>query len=398
MPAGTQDNLLLSALLDEKRAVELRPGTDKEQGILGNIYVAQVENLAENIQAAFVQIQKGQRCYLPLKEEKYAIYTNASHKGSLKPGDQLLVQVNREAIKSKLPSVTTNLNFTGKYLVLTSGNRNLGFSAKLNSEDSRRLKSWLTERKGEGYGLIVRTNAADASKEELLRELDYLEKQLERIISYGVTRSCFSLLKEAEPFYLSSIRDTYSQELSEIVTDDPGLFSSISAYLREYQPADVSKLRLYEDKLLPLYKLYRLETELEEALKERMWLKSGGFLVIQQTEAFVSIDVNTGKFADRKKAEETYRKINLEAAAEISRQLRLRNLSGIILIDFINMNNPDHQEELLHVLAKHFRKDPVKTQVIDLTALQIVEVTRKKTRRSLYEEISVLTKKEEKTG
>ena len=149
-------------------------------------------------------------------------------------------------------------------------------------------------------------------------------------------------------------------------------------------------LRFYEDSLLPLYKLYRLETALEEIASEKVWLKSGGYLVIQQTEAFVSIDVNSGKFAGKKKAEETYRKINLEAAAQIARQLRLRNLSGIILIDFINMDNSDHKEELLHVLQKYLRKDPVKGVVVDMTKLNIVEVTRKKVRRPLFEDLSEL--------
>lgn len=382
---------LISALTNEKKAVELRIGTEKQQGILGNIYVAQVENIAENIQAAFVQIQKGQRCYLPLKEAAQAIYAgNRKYSAKLCPGDEILVQVNREAMKTKVPSVTTNLNFTGKYLVLTSGDFRFGLSSKLNAADSARLKKWLIERKGENYGLVVRTNAAEASKEELQRELSFLEKQMERVTVYGRSRTCFSVLQESEPFYLSAVRDVYSQELDEIVTDDKKLFARLSEYLTQYQPEDFPKLRLYEDKLLPLYKLFSLETMLEEALKEKIWLKSGGFLVIQPTEAFVSIDVNTGKFTDRKKAEETFRKINLEAAGEIARQLRLRNLSGIILIDFINMENPEHQDELLHVLAKHFRRDPVKTQVIDLTALQIVEVTRKKVRRSLSEEFAAL--------
>lgn len=390
MPLGNGE-CLVSALASENRAIELRVGTRTQQGILGNIYVAQVENIARNIQAAFVQIQKGQRCYLPLKEAAQAIYTgNQRHMGELRPGDEILVQVNREAMKTKAPSVTTNLSFTGKYLVLTSGDCRLGLSSKLDAADNVRLRKWLAERKRENYGLVVRTNAAEASKEELLRELSFLEKQLERVAVYGRSRTCFSLLLEAEPFYLSAVRDAYSQELEEIVTDDRELFAGLCEYLAQYQPEDLPKLRLYEDRLLPLYKLFSLERAFNEALREKIWLKSGGFVVIQQTEAFVSIDVNTGKFTDKKKAEETFRKINLEAAGEIARQLRLRNLSGIILIDFINMQNSDHQEELLHVLARHLRKDPVKAQVIDLTALQIVETTRKKVRRSLLEDLTAL--------
>ena len=149
-------------------------------------------------------------------------------------------------------------------------------------------------------------------------------------------------------------------------------------------------LTFYQDKLLPLYKLYNLEGAIEEIYKEKIWLNSGGFLVIQQTEAFVSVDVNSGKYTGKKKAEETYRKINLEAAAEISRQIRLRNLSGIILMDFINMDNPDHQDELFHVLQKYLRKDPVKSKAIDITPLHILEMTRQKVRRPVIEDLRML--------
>ena len=141
------------------------------------------------------------------------------------------------------------------------------------------------------------------------------------------------------------------------------------------------------------YKLYSLEGAIDEVCHEKIWLKSGGFLVIQQTEAFVSIDVNSGKYTGKKKAEETYRKINLEAAAEIARQIRLRNLSGIILVDFINMENPDHQDELFHVLQKYLRKDPVKCKAIDITPLHILEMTRQKVRRPLIEDLRELSAK-----
>ena len=142
--------------------------------------------------------------------------------------------------------------------------------------------------------------------------------------------------------------------------------------------------------LLPLYKLYSLESVLDEIQREKVWMKNGGFLMIQQTEAFVSIDVNSGKYTGRKKAEETYRKINLEAAQEIARQVRLRNLSGIILVDFINMENPDHREELFHVLQKYLRRDSVKCRAVDITPLNILEMTRKKVRRPVVEDIREL--------
>ena len=387
----------VAALSEEERIVEIRLESDQEKSILGNIYTGQVENIASNIQAAFVQIEPGKRCYYPLAEAQRAVFS-AGRKGNgpLRPGDELLVQVSRDAMKGKLPALTSNLNFTGRYLVLTTGDKKFGLSSKLAQEDRHRLSGWLkeeAERPDKEFGIIVRTNAADASKEEILKELEWLKGRYHKAVVQGRNRTCFSLVLETEPFYVAAVRDAYGRDLDEIITDVPEIREMILGYLEEISPELKEKLRFYQDKLLPLYKLYRVETALDAIQKEKVWLNSGGFLVIQQTEAFVSIDVNSGKYTGKKKMEETFRKINLEAAAEISRQLRLRNLSGIILIDFINMENPDHREELFHVLQKLLRKDPIQSRAIDITPLHILEMTRKKVRRPVIEDIRELTKK-----
>lgn len=387
----------VAALIEEERIMEIRLESDQEKSILGNIYTGQVENIASNIQAAFVQIEPGKRCYYSLAEAQRAVFS-AGRKGNgpLRPGDELLVQVSRDAMKGKLPALTSNLNFTGRYLVLTTGDKKFGLSSKLALEDRHRLSGWLkeeAERPDKEFGIIVRTNAADASKEEILKELEWLKGRYHKAVVQGRNRTCFSLVLETEPFYVAAVRDAYGRDLDEIITDVPEIREMILGYLEEISPELKEKLRFYQDKLLPLYKLYRVETALDAIQKEKVWLNSGGFLVIQQTEAFVSIDVNSGKYTGKKKMEETFRKINLEAAAEISRQLRLRNLSGIILIDFINMENPDHREELFHVLQKLLRKDPIKSRAIDITPLHILEMTRKKVRRPVIEDIRELTKK-----
>ncbi len=278
---------------EDGKVMELRFEPVGEKSSLGNIYVGQIENIAANIGAAFVQISAGEKCYLQLSDAPNAIYA------SVKKGDR-------------------PLNVDGR------------------------------------------------------------------------SRTCFSCVYRTEPFYISAVRDANSRNLEEIITDIPEISRQISDYLNSNSPEEKEKLRFYDDKLLPLYKLYRLETVLEEIQHEKVWLNSGGFLVIQQTEAFVSIDVNSGKFTGKKKMQETYRKINLEAAKEIARQLRLRNLSGIILIDFINMENQDHQDELFHVLQKYLRKDPVKAKAVDITPLHILELTRKKVRKPVIEEIREL--------
>lgn len=381
----------ICALEEEGRIMELRLGQEENTSLLGNIYVGQVEKLAANIQAAFIRLPDGMTGYFPLAEQRQLLYTSG-RKGDapLRAGDEVLVQVSRDAMKGKLPALTANLNFTGKYLVLTTGNKKFGLSSKLSREAKTLLCKWLAEeieQPDKAYGLVVRTNAAEATKEELLHELSYLKQQYEKTAVQGRYRTCFSCLYEAEPFYLAALRDVYDKNLDGIITDQEEIFTHLTSYMKDFCPEQMEKLSFYKDALLPLHKLYRLESALDEIRQEKVWLKSGGFLVIQQTEAFVSIDVNSGKYTGKKKAEETYRKINLEAAKEISRQLRLRNLSGIILIDFINMENPDHKEELFHVLAKQIRKDPVKGKVIDFTALNIMEMTRKKVRRPVLEDL-----------
>lgn len=382
------------ALEEGGKVMELRLEQNGTASLLGNIYIGQVENMAANIQAAFVRLPDGIKGYFPLAEQHQLIYT-CGRKGEapLRAGDEILVQVSRDAMKGKLPALTANLNFTGKYLVLTTGNKKFGLSSKLSRESKNLLCKWLQEeieQPNKAYGLVVRTNAAEATKEELLHELSYLKQQYEKVAVQGRYRTCFSCLYEAEPFYLSALRDVYDRNLEAIQTDEEEIFSHLASYMEDFCPEQKEKLSFYRDSLLPLHKLYRLESALDEIRQEKIWLKSGGFLVIQQTEAFVSIDVNSGKYTGKKKAEETYRKINLEAAKEIARQLRLRNLSGIILIDFINMEHPDHKDELFHVLAKEIRRDPVKGKVIDFTALNIMEMTRKKVRRPVLEDLKSL--------
>lgn len=386
----------ICAVSENNRIMEVQIEKEGTVSCLGNIYTGVVEKINSNIQAAFVRFSENETGYFPLMQTPDVCYAAGfEHEGPLKTGDQILVQIDREAMKGKLPALSANLSFTGKYMVLTSANKKFGLSKKLDAEAKARLTKWFledmkedTENAGQSYGCIIRTNAAEAEKAEILREYAYLKRLYERTVVYGKMRTPGSLLLQQEPFYLTAIRDSRFQELEEIVTDLPEAAEEIRAYLKDFCPEEEKKVRLYQDSLLPLFKLYRLETALEEVCQKKIWLKSGGFLVIEQTEAFVSVDVNTGKYTDHKKVQETYRKINHEAAQELIRQLRLRNLSGMILVDFINMENPDHRDELFHVLKKLVRKDSVKTSVIDLTQLNIVEMTRKKVRRPVIEVLS----------
>ncbi len=385
-----RERYLVCALQEGDRIVQVQLQPEGERSLLGNIYLGRVEKVLENIGAAFVEIAPGVPCYLPLAEAEQALRVNQRKGGGVKPGDELLVQVSKEAIKAKVPRLTAHPEFPGKYLVLTLGRGRLGFSSKLEPEEKERIRRVLTEAESFGQdGAVIRTNAGGVPGEEILKELKILKERWASIREAAYHRTCFSLLWEAEPFYLSFLRDVYQQGLEEIVTDLPDIERQVRDYLTLHQPENLEKLRLYEDSLLSLHKLCRLESSLEEALKERVWLKSGGFLVIQQTEALVAIDVNSGKYAGKQQAAQVYKKINLEAAGEIARQLRLRNLSGIILIDFINMDAPEDKKELLEELENWLRRDPIKTQVVDMTALQLVEVTRKKVRKSLEDSLKI---------
>lgn len=385
---------ILCAWIEDGETAEISFTPLDQPEILGNIYVGQVERVLQNIQGAFVRIDKKRFCFYSLKEQNQAIYTNGKKQINgryvLKAGDQLLVQVVREQMRGKSPMVTSKLAFSGKYLVLVAANSYLRLSKKLFGEDRVRLRALLEPEVSEDYGIIVRTNASQADQSEIFRELEVLKKRLYKVLEKGQSRLSGFLVEEAQPFYLAAIRDAYTENLEEIVTDVPEIYEKIQVYLKEYQPEDRHRLRLYQDTMLPLYKLYALESVLNEIQKMRVWLKSGGFLVIEQTEAFVSVDVNTGKYVSDKESQETYRKINLEAAKEIAAQLRLRNLSGIILVDFINLKKKDYREELMHVFQEYLKKDSVKAKVVDMTALKIVEVTRQKVRRPVSEDFQAL--------
>ena len=381
--------ILVAALEKEGRICQLNPMSLNSDSILGNIYIGKVKNIQKNIQAAFIEIENGIMCYYSMAEKASPCFVNVKKNNVLKIGDEMIVQVSKEGIKSKLPYVSSNLNFTGRYLVLTSERKELGFSGKLKKEEKKQIREILKDKIPENVGIIVRTNCRDAQVEEILHEMEELMKRYEAVLQKGKSRVCFSVLEKSMPEYVQILQNLYSQDLEEIVTDKQELYECAVQYLKGYKQQE-KIVRYYEDKLLPLYKLYNLQKAFEQAQNERVWLKSGGFLVIQQTEAFVCIDVNTGKCTSKKDMQETFRKINLEAAKEIAWQLRLRNLSGIILIDFINLERAEDKEELMQTLQKYLWQDSIKGTVVDMTELNIVEVTRKKVRKSLAEELKEL--------
>ncbi len=400
------DGSIYSFLTDGQRAIEIHcDPAEVAKHALDSIYIGKIKNIAKNIGAAFVEIAPGVVCHLALDDMKCPVYTKKGASELPQAGDELLVQISREGMKTKYPSVTTRLTMHGKYVLLTIGTDKNSASSKLSKAEKERMLSiaagmyapkarrGLTEQKYASPGLpcevkyswLFRTNAGGVSDEMLVRDMERIYTECEALLTGARYRTCFSCLHEAPSAYLRRLMNLYDSEVEQVLTDDELLYREIKSYLVEHQPEDVDRLSFYQDDLLPMKKLYSLESQLSQALQERVWLKSGGYLIIQPTEALTVIDVNTGKFEGGKKKETAFLKINCEAAVEIARQLRLRNLNGIIIVDFINMEEEASKAALLSEFDAQLRRDPIRTTLVDMTKLSLVEVTRQKRERPLAE-------------
>ena len=386
---------LVCAIFEDHRMLEVQCiPEDAPPQILNNIYVGRVSQVVKNIGAAFVEIEKGRKCFLPLSDLKEPVYVKRmSEKQPLSQGDELLVQIVREAVKTKDPQVSTNLSLAGIYSVVTSGTHQLGVSAKLDPVRREALRKLAESVYDERFGVIVRTNAADLEGDDadiLTFEIQSLQEQMQTIVSRAPFRTIYSVLYEAPPEYIRILQNQPLEPLAEVVTDDADIYKELTAFSDTHPSMKLSeKLRFYKDKQLDLHKLYAIEVQLERALRKKIWLKSGANLLIEPTEAMTVIDVNSSKNIKKKLPEEQHLQVNLEAAAEIAAQLRLRNLSGIIIIDFIDMASAEHKECLLSAMQSFVKTDPVKTEVVDLTRLGLMELTRKKTRRPLREQLGM---------
>lgn len=391
-----RNNQLLTALLSDKKLVEVHVNEETFQSLVGNIYIGRVQNIVKNIEAAFVEIQKGFVCYLPLTDIKKPIFTNRLSKDISKPlcvGDELVVQVIRDGLKTKQPAVSTNISISGDFVVLSYGDDGIGISTKIKGEKRNRLKLFLEETLSKSnqdtqYGFVLRTNAGTLCEEEFFRIQDErikIQDTFQQILSIASYRPAFTCLYSKKSNY--SLEQIYREDYEEIVTDQKEVYEELIRK-KEQEKLEVD-IRYYNDEYLSLMNLYGIESKIKEALGERIWLKSGGYLIIEPTEALTVIDVNTGKFEGNfTSSEETMLKINLEAAKEVAWQLRLRNLSGIIIVDFINMDLKEHQNILLNTMQQAVLQDPVQTNVVGFTRLGLMEITRKKKNKPLKDLIN----------
>ena len=399
----------MCALLIQKERLTAMQVLSAEKSKIGAIYIGKVKNVAKDINACFVEIADREICFLPLKETQGICPLNRTADGRILEGDELLVQVTKDAQKTKQASVTAQISLSNEVFAFTLGKPGIGYSNKLSKTQKERLKQFVEEQElprklkeawkdarsnlknvdsknyETGLGMVIRTKAGEMMNDQLSQYFCEILTGWVEMFRKASHRSCFSCIKEApEAFETIFQQMVYPHEYMEILTDDRELYEQLNAYTSVHMPDKF--VRLYEDDTFPLKKLYSLEAKLDTALNTRIWLKSGGYLIIEHTEAMTVIDVNSGKYEAGKGNQEAICKVNCEAAGEIALQLRLRNLSGIIIVDFINMDSTERQKELLELLRKSVRGDRQKTTVVDMTPLGLVELTRKKEYKPLREQ------------
>ena len=373
-----KDNRILFFLLVDGKESAINVYREDEETILGNIYVGRVKDVVPNIKAAFVEFAPDKIGYFSMDEK--AVFLNNKNTDKVCQGDLILVQVIKEAVKTKAPVLSSDITITGKYVVFDKKQKSrIGISKKIaDNERADGLKSLLDSYKSEEYGFIVRTEAAAANDEEIVNEVKSLVTQYEDMVRTAKTRTRYTMMCQAEKLLYKDIKNASLCEGDEIVTDCANLYEEL-----KNSGFDV---RLYDDSEISLERTYSLDKKLKDATGRNVWLKNGGYLVIEPTEALTVIDVNTGKFDGKcKDKEASFLKINIEAAEEIARQLRLRNLSGIILIDFINMKDNENIRTLIKTFEELIKNDPVPTKFIDYTGLGLIEVTRQKIKKPLHE-------------
>ncbi len=374
------------ALAEDGELKELYYESKRDESLVGNLYAGRVANVMPNLQAAFVDIGVGKNGYYYYGNAR-AVSDEMKNAARPKVGDTLILQVEKDAVGSKGAVLTADFSFPGKFLVLLPEDKGeIGVSRKITSTEERnRIRDLVKELLPEGCGAIVRTNGEGKTREEFEKEISLLAAKAEKLKTGEFIKPPALLLQENHPVKRAA-RDFYAADVDEYVVNDKTAYEELletGDYNGENQPA----LKLHGEKL-PLFESYFLEKQSEKALDEHVWLKSGGFLVIEETEACVVIDVNTGKAAGRGDLQKTILKTNLEAAEEAAKQMRLRNLSGIIIIDFIDMADKSAQEEVTKKLAAAVKKDRIKTVVVGMTELGLMQVTRKKTRPSLKRQMT----------
>lgn len=375
------------ALLEEGRLAELyleRPGS---LSLVGNIYKGRVENVLAGMDAAFVNIGLERNGFLYVDEvtpPEGAAGQTRKITSLLRGGKELLVQVTRDAMGGKGPRLTTQLGLAGRYVVYLPQAATSGVSRRLDDPERERLREICRELKPDRGGLIVRTLAEGVGEEAIARDLRFLQRAWEGVERRALESLAPSLVYTEVEVAMRAVRDLLDPEFDSVLVDDEKLRRRLVNYLRAAAPELVDRVRPYEE-AASLFQRFGIEREAQKLLARRVELPSGGYIVIDHTEAMTVIDVNTGRYIGRRFLEETTLKTNLEACREIVRQLRLRDIGGIIVIDFIDMTARSNREAVLAALEAELAQDRTKTYVVEISPLGLVEMTRQNVTRGLRE-------------
>jgi ribonuclease G len=400
------------AVLEEGRVAEVQIERRRQRGVVGNIYKGRVTRVLPGMQSAFVDLGLEKDAFLYVADvgeevddfdrfpqdeapqEPVAVDPSKESDESprerplpniddlLREGQEIVVQVTKDMIANKGVRITTHVTLPGRTLVYMPTIDHIGVSRRIENEDERnRLKDILVGLKKGPGGFIVRT-AGEGAADEFAADKRYLVKLWESIRKKGERSGAPALLHRDLDLTLRAARDVFGSDFATLWVDDDEGYQRIVEFLDQVQPALVSKVKLYR-KTRSLFDEYGVEAEIENALKSKVWLKSGGHIVINQTEALVAIDVNTGKFVGKKRLEDTVWKTNLEAVQEIVRQVRLRDLGGLIVVDFIDMEEEEHRSQLFTALELELKRDRSKNRMLPVSEFGLVEITRKRQRQSL---------------
>jgi ribonuclease G len=398
-----EKEILVSVEHDETKVAVLEDGSLVEyyierpvtQRVVGNIYKGKVDNVLPGMQAAFVDIGLDRNSFLYVddalmpkneddEEDIGEDLKNLTIKDILHVGQEIMVQVVKEPIGSKGARVSRHITLPGRYLVFMPSVDYVGVSRRIQEDKERdRLRKMTEGIRPSGVGLIVRTVAEGKSRKELESDMSFLKRLWNRVQQRSKNSKAPALLHRDIGLVYRIIRDLFTEDVERLYVDDRNERDRILDLLDYISPALKERVQLFSQKERSLFDFYGLGSEVEQALKKRVWLKSGGYLVIDQMEALTAIDVNTGKYVGTTNLADTVFKTNMEAAKEIARQLRLRDIGGIIIIDFIDMEKAEHRQEVLKVLDECLKRDRTKAHILGLTQLGLVEMTRKKVRQGL---------------
>jgi ribonuclease G len=383
------------AILEDKELAEIHIERTGHQGLVGNIYRGRVSSVLPGMQAAFIDIGYEKNAFLyvgdAIVQKEYSEdeldfnrdYAEYNISDLLKVGQEITVQVIKEPIGTKGPRVSTHITLPGRYLVLLPNADYVGISRRIESDDERhRLRKIAEKLKPDNKGLIVRTVAEGKEESDFVEDVSFLTKlwsKIKQIESSGTVPRCIH--KDINLIY-RSVRDLFTWDINKFIINDENEYYKVLELVEMISPVLKRRVELFQ-KDYEIFDYYQIETKVERALARKVWLKCGGYIIIDKTEALTVIDVNTGKYVGDNNLEDTVLKTNMEASKEIAKQLRLRDIGGIIIIDFIDMNDSRHQQMVLDSLKQSLKNDRTKTIVLGMTTLGLVEMTRKKIRQEL---------------